>query len=449
MSDPPRRARLRAVLRTVTDAAIAAADPHQAVRDAVRVSARGVRICGDQLPADAATWHVLAMGKAAPTMAAALVELRPSAVAGGIILTKHGHGRAVPPLVTYEAGHPVPDRGSVRGAHALLRYAHERVAPGDLVWVAVSGGGSAVCCAPADGVTLADKRRTTDLLLRAGAEIREMNAVRKHLSALKGGRLARALAGATVVTLAVSDVMGDDPATIASGPTAPDPTTYADAVDVLRRYDVWRRAPARVREHLEAGAAGRHPETPKPRDPVFRRQRYHVIANNDCAVRAAAREAQRCGFAPLVLSTTFGGETREVAAAHAAIAREVCTHGRPRRPPVALISGGETVVTLGRASGRGGRNQEFTLAFLAALGAVGRPVAVASVGTDGTDGPTDAAGAVGDDRTLARAGAAGLPPATDALARHDSYPWFAALEDLVVTGPTGTNVMDLHVILVA
>lgn len=450
MPRPARRARLRAALQRIYTAAIDAADPQSAITRAVRVTPRAIHVGGERIPrAPDQRTHVLAIGKAGSAMAEALVRLIPDGVAGGVVVTKHGHGRAIPALETVEAGHPVPDKDSVHGARALLRYAARHVHPGDVVLVGISGGGSAVCCAPVPGLTLGDKRRTTDLLLRAGATITEMNTVRKRLSAIKGGRLAAALGGAHVITLIVSDVMGDDPATVASGPTVPDTTTDADARRVLERYALTGRVSPRVRECLRPDRTGVRAHKSAPPVGSESRQHIHVIANNAAAVAAAARTAKQEGFRPLVLSTTIGGETRDVAEMHAAMAREVCVSGRPGRPPVALISGGETVVTLGRASGTGGRCQEFALAFLAALGPVPRPVALACVGTDGTDGPTDAAGAVGDDRTLRRAAALGLPDARSVLARHDAYPWFAALGDLIMTGPTGTNVMDVRIALIA
>ncbi len=447
---PPRRAGLRRILKRIYSAAIAAADPARAIREAVSIDGRTVHVGGRTLVLPKrARAHVLALGKAASAMAEPLVALGGLPLAGGVLVTKHGHARPVRGLDMRAGGHPLPDAASVRGAEAVLRYVRERVQPGDLVWVAISGGSSAVCCAPAPGLTLTDKRRTTAELLRAGAPIAEINTVRKHLSAIKGGRLAQACAGAHLWTLAVSDVMGDDLATIGSGPSAPDDTTFADAVAVLQRRGLWTGAPPRVRAYLTRGRAGKLIDTPARDTPGFRRHRWTVIANNDVALTAAADAARAAGFPPLVLSTTLGGETRETAALHAALAREVCTTGRPGTPPLALLSGGETVVTLGRSRGRGGRAQEFTLAFLDALGPAHRPVAVACVGTDGTDGPTDAAGAVGDDRTLRRAAALGLPAAAAPLAGHDAYPWFEALGDLVRTGPTGTNVMDVRIVLIA
>jgi hydroxypyruvate reductase len=318
--------------------------------------------------------------------------------------------------------------------------------PGDLVLVLVSGGGSALLPAPAEGVTLAEKQAVTSLLLASGADIGEMNCVRKHLSRLKGGGMARRAAPARVATLVLSDVVGDPLDVIASGPTVPDPTTFADALEVLRRRGIAERVPPAVRARLEAGARGEIPETPKPGDPALRGGLPALVGTNRIAVAAAARRARALGFRPLVLSTTVTGEARDVAAVLAAVAREARGSGQPAAPPCCLLSGGEPTVTL-RGKGKGGRNQELALA--AALALEGIPgVALLSAGTDGSDGPTDAAGAICDGATAARARAAGLDPRRH-LEENDAYPLFAALGDLVVTGPTQTNVMDLHAALVA
>jgi len=343
------------------------------------------------------------------------------------------------------AGHPVPDAAGRRAAdevEALVRGLGEH----DLLLLLVSGGASALLPAPVEGVTLADKARTTSALLRAGATIGELNAVRKHLSRLKGGGLVRAAAPARVACLALSDVVGDDPSTIASGLAAPDPTTYATAVDVLRRKGVWEAAPAAVRRHLEAGARGQRPETPKPGDPLFRRVAFAIVGSNRLSVEAAAGEARRQGLRPLVLTTRLEGESREVARTLTAVLRECVEHGRPAPPPVCLLAGGETTVSV-TGSGRGGRNQELVLAAAEPLATFPVPAVVASLATDGIDGNSDAAGGVADDRSLARAAALGLAPASAFLAENDSRSFLGPLGDLIVTGPTGTNVIDLTVLL--
>jgi len=314
----------------------------------------------------------------------------------------------------------------------------------DLLIVVLSGGASSLLPFPAAPVTLADKQRTTDLLLRAGADIFELNAVRKHLSALKGGQLAALAYPATVVSLILSDVINDPLDIIASGPTAPDPSTYGDALRVLSKYSLTKSVPRRVFQRLEDGASGRLPDTPKPGDLIFAQVYNVVVGSSRIALDAAAAKAKELGYRPLVLSSTMQGETREVARVHAEILREVLKHGSPAAAPACLLSGGETTVTV-RGSGKGGRNQEFALA--AALHIAGlKNAAVLSAGTDGTDGPTDAAGAIADGTTFARAMAAGFAPAAY-LANNDSYPVFEKLGNLIKTGPTGTNVMDLHVML--
>jgi hydroxypyruvate reductase len=292
---------------------------------------------------------------------------------------------------------------------------------------------------------LAEKQALTKALLACGADIREMNMLRKHISRIKGGQLARAAQPAQVRTLILSDIVGDPLDAIASGPTVPDPTTYADALGILDKYRIRQEIPAGIRTHLEAGAAGKVSETPKPTDPLFARVKSLMVASNIQALEAAKAEAQRLGLRAMILSSFIEGETRDVARMHAALALEVRASGNPVAPPVCFITGGETTVTL-KGKGKGGRNQEFALA--AALDIAGlRDVVVLSAGTDGTDGPTDAAGAIADGDTLERAVAAGLKPRA-ALDGNDAYPFFARLSDLIITGPTRTNVMDVRLVLV-
>jgi hydroxypyruvate reductase len=439
-------AELRGAARRVFAAALAAADPRAAMRRHLRVE--GHWLLAGPARIDLASLRrvmVVGAGKAGAAMAGAVEEILGDRVAGGLVNVKSGHTAPLRRVRLCEAAHPVPDEAGVEGARrmlALLRDAGE----GDLVIACISGGGSALLPLPSEGLGLPDKQEVTRRLLACGATIREINAVRKHLSAVKGGLLARAAAPAAVLACIVSDVIGDPLDAIASGPTAPDPTTFADALGILDRYGLRGKVPAAARAHLEAGARGERPETPKPGDPIFRRVTNVLVANGTQAVEAAELEANRLGLRALVLSTTVEGETREVARVHAAVAREVRTFGRPVAPPACVISGGETTVTL-RGKGKGGRNQEFVLA--AALALEGAPGAVVfSAGTDGTDGPTDAAGAVADGETCARARALGLDP-QDHLDRNDAYPLFHALGDLVITGPTLTNVMDLRLLLVA
>jgi hydroxypyruvate reductase len=295
------------------------------------------------------------------------------------------------------------------------------------------------------GITLEEKQALTKALLACGADIREMNTIRKHISRIKGGQLARAAQPARVVALVLSDIVGDPLDAIASGPTVPDPTTYTDALGILDKYRIRGEVPASIRTRLEAGARGEVPETPKAGDPLFARVVNVIVGSNIQALEAARREASRLGLTPMILSSSIEGETRDVARMHAAIAREIRETGNPLTPPACVISGGETTVTL-RGSGKGGRSQEFTLAAALDIAGLAR-VVILSGGTDGTDGPTDAAGAIADGETCARAAAQGLN-ARASLSANDSYPFFQALGDLLLTGPTNTNVMDVRLVLV-
>jgi glycerate 2-kinase len=384
---------------------------------------------------------VIGAGKAGATMAQAAERALGRRIEAGLINTKYGHLARLRRIELNECGHPVPDEPGVEGARRIAAMA-ESAGPDDLVICLVSGGASALLPLPAEPVTLAEKQETTRLLLASGANIHEINAVRKHISRIKGGQLARLAAPAAVESLLLSDVIGDDLDVIGSGPTAPDASTFARALEILDKYAIRGKVPAAVRQRLEAGAAGEVPETPKPGDEVFRRVRNRVIGSNRLAVDAAAAHARALGYRTLVLSTFIEGETREIARMHAAIAREIVHSGRPVKPPACIVTGGETTVTL-RGDGKGGRNQEFVLA--AAIDIAGLDgVAVLSAGTDGTDGPTDAAGAIADGRTLER-----NPCAAQFLANNDAYRYFEPLGGLVVTGPTGTNVMDVRIVLVS
>ncbi|HYJ79375.1 MAG TPA: DUF4147 domain-containing protein [Longimicrobiaceae bacterium] len=433
--------------RRILDAAVAAADAAEAVRRSLRVDGGVLRAAGpdgaDPREVDLAgvdgVW-VVAAGKAAAQMAGAAEEVLAGRVSGGTVTTRDGHGEPVPGLEHWEASHPVPDTRGLAGAADALRVARgagER----DLLLVLLSGGASALWPSPPPGVSLSDLRTVTARLLRAGATIRELNAVRKHLSRIAGGWLARAAFPARVVTLAVSDVVGSPLDVIASGPTVPDPTTFADALDVLARYEIDASGP--VRDYLREGAAGRRPETPKEGDAAFERASTHVVARNRDALEGGAAAAERLGYRARVVAEDLEGEARAVAREIAALVRGPGPGGDDRRP-LALLLGGETTVTV-RGRGRGGRNQELALAL--ALEIEGREdVVAAALGTDGSDGPTDAAGAIVDGGTVARGERLGLS-AGDALARNDSHTFLRATGDLVVTGPTGTNVSDVVLLL--
>jgi hydroxypyruvate reductase len=384
--------------------------------------------------------YVVGAGKAGASMARAAERVLGRRIARGLLNVKDGPIAPLRRIELHECGHPVPDQRGVDGARRIAEIAAAAGAD-DLVLCLISGGASALLPLPADPITLDEKQEVTKLLLACGASIHEINAVRKHISQIKGGQLARLAYPAQVLALLLSDVIGDNLDVIGSGPTAPDASTFALARAILEKYGIFDRTPASIRERIEGGARGRLPETPKPGDPLFKHVRNVVIGSNRLAVDAAAARARQLGFRTLVLSTFIEGETREIARMHAAIAQEIVHAGRPLKPPACVITGGETTVTI-RGDGLGGRNQEFVLS--AAIDISGLPnVAVLSAGTDGSDGPTDAAGAIADGRTLAR-----NPHAPEFLARNDSYRYFESLGDLVVTGPTNTNVMDVRLILV-
>ena len=360
----------------------------------------------------------------------------------GIALTRYGHALPLEHIRWVEAGHPVPDEAGETAAREMLGAARA-IKSVDLLLTLVSGGGSALLSLPVDGVTIADLRAVTRDLLRSGATIQEINTVRKHLSQIQGGRLAAACK-APVLSLIISDVTDEDPTHIASGPCAPDPTTFQDAVDVLNRFDV--KAPKAVLKHLIAGLRGEREETPKPGSPVFENVENRIIATARRSLDAAAKLFRDNGIEPVILSDSVTGEAKEVAKVMAAIAREIRTHGTPFKPPVALLSGGECTVTVRGSGGRGGRCGEFLLALGVELAGIADVHAVAA-DTDGIDGSEDNAGALLAPDSMARARALGLDP-NKFLDANDSYGIFSALGDLVVTGPTRTNVNDYRAILV-
>ena len=387
---------------------------------------------------------VVGAGKAGAPMARALEDLLGDRISDGVIVVKEGHGLPLQHIRIHEAGHPVPDQRGIRGAEDILSLVSE-AGERDLILCVISGGGSALLVAPAEGISLEDKQEVTRLLLACGANIHEINTVRKHLSRAKGGWLARFAHPATVVTLILSDVIGDDLNVIGSGPTVPDPSTFADAEGVFKKYDIWGRAPASVKDRLQKGLKGDIQDTPKSGDMAFQRCYAELVGTNIQALMAASKEAERQGYRPLILSSTVEGEAREVAKVLTAIAKEVRSSAHPIPVPACILCGGETTVTL-QGDGKGGRNQEFALAAALIIDGM-ENVVVLSGGTDGTDGPTDAAGAIADGTTVARARAGGLVP-LNYLRRNDSYHFLQALGDLIITGPTRTNVMDVYMVLV-
>ena len=439
------REELRQDLHTIFQAALQAVDPGEAIH-------RQVRRAGDQLYVADRTYDlrqydglsVIGMGKAGAAMAIAAEGLLGDRLRGGHVIVKYGHGAPATHVTVHEAGHPIPDEAGVRATRTLIDFVSGR-GPRELLLCLISGGGSALSPAPVEGITLAEKQEATRLLLACGATIHEINALRKHISRIKGGQLARLVSPATLITLVLSDVVGDSLDVIASGPTVPDTSTFADCLEILRQYQLLDRVPTAIRRHLEAGISGAVAETPKPGDAVFARTQTVIIGRNLQALEAASRQATTLGYQPLILSSAIEGETREVAKVHAGIAREVLASGHPIAAPACVLSGGETTVTL-RGQGKGGRNQEFALALALDIHNVPGIVAL-SGGTDGTDGPTDAAGAVVDWTTCARAEQLGLHP-RQALDQNDAYPFFERLGDLVITGPTQTNVMDVRIMLI-
>jgi glycerate 2-kinase len=411
-------------------AALEAADPERAVLTHLGCDGRTLIAGKKRYPLSRFDRiQVIGAGKASAAMARGVEKLLARRISGGIINVPDGTTSTLHRIQLNPSGHPIPDARGADGAKRMLEIA-TAAGPRDLLICVISGGASALLPAPTPPLTLEDKQTITRQLLASGATIHEMNVVRKHLSDIKGGQLARAAFPATVLTLLLSDVVGDDPEVIGSGPTVPDPSTVEDAIRIVR--------------HNQIRATSVLHETPKPGDPEFAHAHHVIVGSNRQAIAAASSKARELGYRPLVLSTTITGETRDVASMHAAIAREILSTGRPVRRPVCILSGGETTVTL-RGSGQGGRNQEFVLAAVLALNSL--PVTILSAGTDGIDGPTDAAGALADASTLPRAAALGLDPASF-LDNNDSYHFFQPLEALIKTGPTGTNVMDVRVLLV-
>lgn len=408
------------LLREMFDAAVAAASPALCVPPNLPGPPTGRTI-------------VIGGGKAAASMAAAVEANWPGQLEG-LVVTRYGHGVPCERIEVVEAAHPVPDQAGRDAAGRLMALA-ESAGPDDLVLCLISGGGSALLALPAEGLTLEDKQAVNRALLKSGANITEMNCVRKHLSAIKGGRLAAAAAPARLVSLIISDVPGDDPAVIASGPTVADPTTSADAIAILRKYDI--DAPAAVMAHLEGAAS----ETPKPGDPAFANAANLVIASAQSSLEAAAEIAIRAGYEPRILGDAIEGEAREVGGEQAELAKAVAESGKK----IALISGGETTVTV-RGKGRGGRNSEYLLSLALALEGEAGITAVAA-DTDGIDGSEDNAGAFFLPETLTRSRNTGVDP-VDRLEKNDAYSVFEAAGDLLVSGPTLTNVNDFRAILI-
>ncbi len=436
--------KLREQARIIFDEAVRAADPYDAVSRAVSMDDSGIFIAGVHYPADLyRRIVVVGAGKASARMGRAIEDSIGGRIDDGWINTKYEHAEKLSRIRVHECGHPVPDENGVAGVREIMRLL-ESAEDGTLVIALISGGGSALAPAPADGITLAEKQDVTRMLLNAGASIGELNTVRKHLSALKGGGMARLAHPARLHVLILSDVIGDRLDTIASGPAAPDSGTFGDALSICERRGILEKLPHAVRHRLLDGAAGKVPETAKTGDSYLDGAVNTIVGNNSMSVNAARDKARELGFNTLLLTTVLEGEASEAGTFLACLASEIQATGNPVPPPACIIAGGETTVTV-TGDGKGGRNQELALSAAVRLSGMDN-VALLSGGTDGTDGPTDAAGGIVDGETLAR-GAALKLDADDYLKRNDSYHYLDAVGGLVRTGPTGTNVMDIQILL--
>jgi glycerate 2-kinase len=432
-------------------AALEAVEPGAAVRRWMTRREDALIVCERKYSLNAfQRVYIVGIGKAAVPMGAAAAVLLDPYLTGGIILTKDGYAKNLaslqdlPGIKIIEASHPIPDVRGLNGARLIAELLTE-VGEGDLVVCLISGGSSALLPLPAEGITLADLQELTSTLLACGASINEINTLRKHLDTLKGGGLARLAAPASLITLVLSDVVDDLLDVIASGPSVPDPTTFADAYSVLEQYRIVDRVPAPIKNHLLLGMQGNLPDTPKPGDVVFERVYNVVVGSNRLAADAALHQALREGFQPMLLTTSMQGEARQAGRMLGAIAKEIVASGNPLHRPACVIAGGETTVTI-HGNGKGGRNQELALGGVQELAGLENVVLV-TLATDGGDGPTDAAGAVVTGDTLKRAQLMGIDPA-DFLTRNDAYHFFSPLGDLLKPGPTDTNVNDLALILV-
>ncbi|MGH7258353.1 MAG: glycerate kinase type-2 family protein [Nitrospiraceae bacterium] len=440
MSQP----RPRAIFTRLFKAGLRAVDPHASILQQVTIRKNHLVVGGARYRlAEYRRIVAVGAGKASARMAQGLEHVLGHCLETGLVVTKYGHAAPTKTIHVVEAGHPVPDQAGLQASQRLQALVHG-LTRHDLLIVLLSGGASSLLPAPVPGLSLEDKQKTTQLLLKSGATIQEMNAVRKHLSTLKGGQLA-ALTQARVLTLILSDVIGNDLGTIGSGPTAPDDTTFRDAWTIIQKYRLGASVPVAVRRHLLLGLRRKVRETPTSGSPIFKRVQHHLLGNNEAAVETAARTAVHEGLRTMVITSTLTGEAKEVAKVFGAMARELVSRERPLRRPCCLVAGGELTVTV-RGGGRGGRAQEFALA--AALEIQGlRNVWIAGFATDGSDGPTDVAGAIVDGGTVARARRERQRPER-ALLENNAYDFFRKVGGHIMTGPTGTNVNDLYLLLV-
>jgi glycerate 2-kinase len=438
--------RLRTDAREIFAEGVKSVDPFAAVFRTLEFD-KDCLVVGDRIYplAEIRNLYVCGCGKAAAPMAQAAEKTLGGRISAGVVVTKYGHRLPLDRIKIVEAGHPIPDQAGLGGAREILDLARAS-GDRDLFLFMISGGGSALLPVPADGLTLGDKKVTTTALLKSGATIQEVNAVRKHISKIKGGRLAQAAAPARVMALILSDVVDDALDAIASGPTVPDDSTFTDCLEIFRRYDLNRQVPSAVVEFLRSGVQGRVAETPKKSEAVFQNTQNIIIGSNTRALTAAQRRAEALGYHARILTRAMTGESRDVAKSHSALLKEIVRKGEPATLPACLLSGGETTVTV-RGDGMGGRNQEFCLAAAMEVEGMNR-VVILSGGTDGTDGPTDAAGGLVDGSTVVRGRAKSLD-AAEFLTRNDSYNFLRATGDLLFSGPTLTNVMDLQITLIA
>jgi len=435
---------IKRILKALIQSSLEAADSGNAMKQSI--IRKDNQLCVNTVRYDLSKYQrvvCVGAGKSSGHMARKLEQILGNHLEGGLIIVKDGYGAPTQKIRLVEASHPLPDARGVRATKQILKIV-KTLTRQDLLIVLLSGGASSLLCAPALGLTLTDKRRTTSMLLRCGATIHELNTVRKHLSGVKGGQLGQATS-AKILTLIMSDVLGDDLATIGSGPTVPDPTTFEEAKTVLKHYHIWSNVPERVRKHLEQGMKGHIPETWKSRRRHSLRSRSIILANNQTALDGMAKEAKLMGLRPYILETPLQGEAKDIGTILGAMAKDIREFGNPVRPPACLIVGGEPTVTV-TGKGKGGRAQECVLASSQEL--TGLPnVVVAGFGTDGTDGPTGVAGAMVDGKTVQRAKKKHIS-IESMLKEHDSYTFFHQVGGTIITGPTKTNVNDIYLILV-
>ena len=436
-------ARIKRLLKTLIQSSLDAADPNKAMKQSIIRKKHQLFV--NNIHYDLSQYQrvvCVGAGKASGHMARTLEQILDRYLEGGVVIVKDGYGSLTKRVRIVEASHPLPDARGVRSTQQIIKIVRS-LSKQDLLIVLLSGGASSLLCAPAPSLTLTDKRRTTNMLLRCGASIHEINTVRKHLSSVKGGQLAQATS-AKILTLIMSDVVGDDLATIGSGPTVPDPTTFQEAKTILEHYQILSSVPESIRKHLEHGIHGHLPETWKSRRQHSPRNQSITLANNRTAIDGMAKEAKRLGLHPYILDSPLQGEAKDLGTILGAMAKDIREFGNPVRPPACLIAGGEPTVTV-TGKGKGGRAQECVLAAAQELAGLTN-VVVAGFGTDGTDGPTDVAGAIADGKTVQQAKKKGMS-IENTLERHDSYRFFHQVGGHIITSPTHTNVNDIYLIL--